>query len=552
MGPKMADEERIKFQLEKEDLNERNGEGEETPIVVNFEGGGGEGSEDDEEEDRDYRNISNSSIEAPSNVDCYPSALNTLVGDNEANNRHHCQFGNYTRYLVMCITTLCLSMSMANSLALNFTVICMHKEDNKPNNLTTIDSTKKVSRPMFNSAEQALLFSSVPVGTLLGTLPITPLTSRFGMRKTFVFYGLISSFATLFTPLAVKLDFGFLLIMRVLQGLAVSICFPASGSIIADWSPLRSAGTFIAFLSCHIQFGPILTMPLAGKLCESSWGWPAVYHLQAMLTALAFGAFFTFYRDSPRIHRNVSRKELCKIEKGKPPSEAGPVAKSGEIPYAAMFRDPAVWAIFFCSMGSTFGFHIFMQYGPVYLNQIIKFDVQRTGFAMALPCILSVLVKLVVGSVSDRANCLSERSRVLLFASLSQFLVAICFCTLALLPQDSPPLLVQCFFTTVPVVCGLNCAGVGKSTQLISRQFAHVVTSFSVFACSSIIILIPILVSFLAPDNRPEQWTRIFLIVAVVVVFCVLFFDCTAEASPRPWTFTKKNKKYQNTKINNK
>jgi len=40
----------------------------------------------------------------------------------------------------------------------------------------------QVSRPMFNSAEQALLFSSVPVGTLLGTLPITPLTSRFGMR----------------------------------------------------------------------------------------------------------------------------------------------------------------------------------------------------------------------------------------------------------------------------------------------------------------------------------------------------------------------------------
>uniref|UniRef100_A0A914MWX4 Major facilitator superfamily (MFS) profile domain-containing protein n=1 Tax=Meloidogyne incognita TaxID=6306 RepID=A0A914MWX4_MELIC len=414
---------------------------------------------------------------------------------------------------------------------------------------------------MFNSAEQALLFSSVPVGTLLGTLPITPLTSRFGMRKTFVFYGLISSFATLFTPLAVKLDFGFLLIMRVLQGIAVSICFPASGSIIADWSPLRTAGTFIAFLSCHIQFGPILTMPLAGKLCESSWGWPAVYHLQAMrqksfqsmLTALAFGAFFTFYRDSPRIHRNVSRKELCKIEKGKPPSEAGPVARNGEIPYAAMLRDPAVWAIFFCAMGSTFGFHIFMQYGPVYLNQIIKFDVQRTGFAMALPCILSVLVKLVVGSLSDRASCLSERSRVLLFASLSQFLVAICFCTLALLPQNSPPILFQCFFTTVPVVCGLNCAGLGKSTQLISRQFAHVVTSFSVFACSSIIILIPILVSFLAPDNRPEQWTRIFIIVAVVVVCCVVFFDCTAEASPRPWTFTKKQKisEYKNISINN-
>ncbi|KAF7638148.1 hypothetical protein Mgra_00002374 [Meloidogyne graminicola] len=262
------------------------------------------------------------------------------------------------------------------------------------------------------------------------------------MRKTFVFYGLISSFATLFTPLAVQLDFGLLLIMRVLQ---------------------------------------------------------------AMLTLIVFGCFFIFYRDSPRIHRNVSRKELCKIEHGKLPIEDGPVARNGEIPYADILRDPAVWAIFLCSMGTTFGFHIFMQYGPVYLNQIIKFNVQRTGLAMAFSCFLSIFVKLVVGSVSDRANCLSERSRVVLFASLSQFLVAICFCSLALLPQGSPPILVQCFFTSVPVVSGLNCAGVGKSTQMISRQFAHVVISFSVFACSTTIIIIPILVSFLAPDNRPEQ-----------------------------------------------
>ncbi|CAK5075578.1 unnamed protein product [Meloidogyne enterolobii] len=111
MGPKMADEETLKFQLDK---NERNIEEEEEgrPIIVNFEGGGcEEGGSDEEEEDeedvnRDYKNISsNSSIEAPSTnvVDCYTSALNNLVRDNEENNegnnsRHY--FGNYTRYLV--------------------------------------------------------------------------------------------------------------------------------------------------------------------------------------------------------------------------------------------------------------------------------------------------------------------------------------------------------------------------------------------------------------------------------------------------------------------
>ena len=102
MSPKMAEEERIKFQLEKEDSNEGNIE--ESAVVVNFEGGTEGSDEEEEEEDyiiKDDRNISNSSIEAPSNVDCYPSALNTLVADNEADNsRHYCQFGNYTRYLV--------------------------------------------------------------------------------------------------------------------------------------------------------------------------------------------------------------------------------------------------------------------------------------------------------------------------------------------------------------------------------------------------------------------------------------------------------------------
>lgn len=454
------------------------------------------------------------------------------------------QFGNYTRYMIMLLTMLCLTMTMSNSMALNFTVICMSKTSDKTTDEEEDDDfvvnstaySQYVRRPMYNSSEQALLFSAVPLGALLGTLPITPFTTRFGMRRTFTLYGLISGLATVLIPLAVNFDFGLLLIVRVLQGLAMSICFPASGFIIADWSPLHSAGTFIALLSCHIQFATILTMPLAGILCESQWGWPAVYHVQAALTGIVFGAFFAFYRDSPRLHRNVSQKEVCIIEQGKPP--VGLASARHQVPYAAMFRDRAVWGVLLCSMGSVLGFNVFMQYGPVYLNKAIKFNVERTGFAMALPCLLSVLVKFIVGPLSDHATCFSERIRVLFFATISQLLMATCFTVLALLPTGSPPLLVQSFFTAVTVVSGMNCAGVGKSMQLISRQFSHVITSISVFLCSSIVVLIPVMVSALAPENRPEQWSRIFLVVSAIIVVCVLIFDCTAEASPRPWTFS--------------
>ncbi|KAL3114190.1 hypothetical protein niasHT_014034 [Heterodera trifolii] len=510
-------------------------------------------------------------------------------------------FAHSTRYLVLFLTILCLTMAMSNSVALHFTVICMYKDaadvvqlgdgssDPPPmsdsgweptvpppqsdfdrqrqhfySNFTATVLSSSTGRNngtpnqlMFSNTQRAVLFSAVPVGSLLGSLPITPLVLRYGMRKTFFLYGVLSMFATLFTPVSAYTHFFLLLLMRFLQGVAVAICFPASvgkvrsicqnvcnvlvfspfGGIISEWCPLRSAGTVIALLSCHIQFGPILTMPLAGELCESRWGWPALYYIQSLLTALSFVAFFAFFRDSPRHHRNVSRRELGKISRGKSSSHSDGSARR-KIPYGAMFRDPAVWGIFTCTMGTTFGFYVFVQYGPIYLNKALKFDVERTGFAVALPSLLSVLAKFIVGPASDYATILSDRSRVIFFATLSQFSMALCFCALALLPSDSPRWLLQLFFTAVTVACGINCAGVGKSAQLISRQYAPVLSTFNVFACSCTIMLIPVLVSALAPDNEPYQWSRIFLIAAAVILVCLLVFDCTAEASPRPWTKT--------------
>lgn len=67
-------------------------------------------------------------------------------------------------------------------------------------------------------------------------------------------------------------------------------------------------------------------------------------------------------------------------------------------------------------------------------------------------------------------SCVSERTRVLLFATISQILMAFCFCALALLPPDTPRPVLQGFFTAVTVVSGLNCAGVGKSTQMVGSK----------------------------------------------------------------------------------
>ncbi|KAH7722014.1 Protein T19D12.9 [Aphelenchoides avenae] len=430
-------------------------------------------------------------------------------------------FANYTRFVVLAITTLCLTLIIANTLALNFTIICMVDESlSNDTSVVPVAAAAEGGGPKYDISrtERSALFSAIAIGTIIGTIPITYFTSTFGVRKTFTIYGLISAVATVLTPLAASIGFIPLFGMRILQGFALSTSFPAMGAIISEWSAIKGSGMYIALLSCHLQFGPILTMPVSGEFCGSSVGWPAVYYLQGALTLLLFIAFFMFFRDSPRYHRykfvkvqfrnclpcrNVSAKELSKIEKGKVPTEFEKGQRQS-VPYRAIFTDPCAWGIFVSNLGGMLGFQIFMQYGPIYLNKVLNFDVQNTGFAAALPYVLSALVKVFAGPFSDRFTFISEKSRVILFATLSQVLMAACFVALAFMPTDLPTLAQTCF-TGATVFSGLNCVGVAKSAQMVSRQYAHVLMAINAFTNSFIILLLPAFVTLFAPNNSASE-----------------------------------------------
>jgi MFS family permease len=85
------------------------------------------------------------------------------------------------------------------------------------------------------------------------------------------------------------------------------------GSITSSWSTLKQNGIFIAILSSFLQIAPIITMPLAGELCESSLGWPAVYYVLGSITATLFTVFVLYHRNNPYRHPFVQRRELVKV-----------------------------------------------------------------------------------------------------------------------------------------------------------------------------------------------------------------------------------------------
>ncbi|MCP9264279.1 hypothetical protein DINM_022320 [Dirofilaria immitis] len=346
-----------------------------------------------------------------------------------------------------------------------------------------LDLSKKSSGYYFTTTEKSLLFSATAIGNLIGTYPVILLE---------------------------KIKY---------QGFACASTYPVLGTITSQWSLLADSGMYMSLIMCHLQLGPLFTMPISGALCVSSFGWPATYYIHGILTLLIMLLFYILYRDSPKIHKNVSSKELSKIEFGK---EVTYEKKMPKVPYGAILRDISIWGVWIASIGGTFGFQIFFNMGQYILMKfVLHFTVEKAGLATALPMILSLIVKVLAGPFSDHANCCS--------------FMAACFIFLALIPSNSANL-GQIAYTASLAFSGLNSVGVIKSAQLIARQHTHFILSIISIINCLVILIIPLFVLFLAPNNTVEQWSKIFYVIVGLLIICTIFFFAVGEASPASWT----------------
>ena len=205
-------------------------------------------------------------------------------------------------------------------------------------------------------------------------------------------------------------------------------------------------------------------MPVSGAFCSSSIGWQMVYYLFGILTLIFFSIFFAFYRDSPTSHKNVSEKEINKIKEGRLTVSDN---DRSDVPYLAILTDIPVIGIGIICFGGCLGFQILFQFGPIYLNQILGFSLESTGFMAALPYVLATVVKFFAGPFSNMFTCLSEKGKIVLFATMSQFPMCVCFVLMATLPVDML-WLIQIAFTLVNSFAGLAAVGIAKSVQLVS------------------------------------------------------------------------------------
>ncbi|CAB3397533.1 unnamed protein product [Caenorhabditis bovis] len=428
-------------------------------------------------------------------------------------------FWNHTRLTILILVLTCITASLMNSLSFNFSVICMNDLDG-PNSTHWIHETNKKS----------MLFSAPSIGALIGLLPSVPLISKFGVRYVLSFCGFCSSLGTLLFPITMEFNFYFVVLCRLLQGIGTSVVFTVVGTIPVHWASSDEMGTFLAILSCSFQLSNVFCMPISGILCESTWGWRSIYFIFGIFSLFAYIVFFLYFRDTPRFHRNVSHKELKKIEVGKN------LRRRQQVPYREIIHDQTILVSWLSVTGGNTGFFLLVLFGPTYLRDVLHFDVKATGFASALPFLISAAFKFLAGAISDRSTCVSEKIRFTIFAIASQIGLAVGFCIMSL---SSSKTVAQIAYTFAIASSGLNVMGVVKCCQIRSRQHVHFVVAMISISAAIIQFIIPILIAIFCPDNTSEQWSRLFICVSIFIIATNIPFPILARDESAEYTKEK-------------
>uniref|UniRef100_A0A915DW15 Major facilitator superfamily (MFS) profile domain-containing protein n=1 Tax=Ditylenchus dipsaci TaxID=166011 RepID=A0A915DW15_9BILA len=428
-----------------------------------------------------------------------------------------------TRFLLLVLVVLCLAINWANILTFNFTVICMQPKGNA--SLLPLLISNSSAEPIsavrtaeFTNTEKSQAMAVVAAGALIANIPIVTLINCL-------------------IPSAMNMGFYWFLGARVLQGIAFAGDMATFGHFVTYWTYHKQYAFFTATLCVYVQLAPVFTNPVSGLLCDSSWGWPGVYYFHAVISVVLFTAFFFFYRNDPNTHPYVNELEKNKIARGRDTMDA---MAQRSVPYKEILCSSAAWAVFIGAIGNFAGINLLFQFTPTYLNKVQGFQVMKTGFLAALPPLLQAVMKELSGLSNDRIpiSFMSETVKTKVYNSIAFLSMVFFLIVLTFIPPGSGATALVIIVAGATLL-GFNTGGFYKSGSLIAGPYAPFVLGQVSTAMTITMLVVPLIVNPLTPNNTQQEWGMAFYTIAAIMVACNIYYVIYAKGEPCYWSTSK-------------
>ena len=332
----------------------------------------------------------------------------------------------------------------------------------------------------YDAAAQGLILSAFFWGYLWPQLAGGWLADRFGGKRVLAVGVAVWSVATVITPGAARMSFIVLFAVRILLGLGEGVNFPAIHSLTARWMPQHERARALALNFSGMYLGTIVAL-LASPLIIAAFDWPALFYLSGAAGVFWVVTWLVKAADGP------ANPPLSSLRAGGNGDHSGsdPAYQTlpgpghpASIPWRAIARERAVWAIALAHFCSNFGFNILLLWLPSYLHQAFGVTVSRVGWYSLVPWVASFAVVNTGGWIAD-AMLIRGVSVGLTRKLMQSIAFALGALPLLATPWAGSPATATALLTLSAAASGLGLSAYGVNHLDVGPQYAGVLMGIS-------------------------------------------------------------------------
>uniref|UniRef100_A0A8I3S4T3 Solute carrier family 17 member 1 n=2 Tax=Canis lupus familiaris TaxID=9615 RepID=A0A8I3S4T3_CANLF len=222
--------------------------------------------------------------------------------------RSFCSF----RYGLSLLLHLCNVALMAQNMCLNLTMVIMVNSTGPHSlpNTSTEEHLDNIKNPVYNWSPkiQGIIFSSIFYGVLITQIPVGYLSEKYSIKKMIGFSLFLSSLLSLLMPMAAEGGAAFLLACRVAQGVAQGSALISQHMIWVKWAPPLERGRLTTLSLSGNLLGSFIVLLVTGFICQSL-GWPMVFYIFGACGCALSLLWFVLFYDDPKDHPCISISE---------------------------------------------------------------------------------------------------------------------------------------------------------------------------------------------------------------------------------------------------
>ncbi|CAH1988228.1 unnamed protein product [Acanthoscelides obtectus] len=359
---------------------------------------------------------------------------------------------------------------------------------------------------------------------------------RYGTKRILIISMTINCIICILTPVTAD-TFGSygMMACRALQGFAQAGVLPALYSVLSQWAPPAERSFLGALGGSGSLLGVIVTMPVTGFLCSSSWGWPSSFYFNGALGVMWLALWIVLAADTPFDHKFISQVEKKYIASSLDHEEN---AKYRATPWTKILTSLPFLGITLAQFGCSWGDNISFIEMPSYINKILKYNIDANGVVSSLPFLANFILGFIFGYVADtviRKRIMSLETCRKVFVTISTVGPAICLVSLSFLPENAT--ILSCVLMVLhQSFSAAYQGGISMSYLDISPNFCAILMSITNAVCTICDIVVPLLVQVIVTDeSNKSQWTIIFLIAAAMYIFATVAFVFLGSGKVQSW-----------------